>query len=106
MVKNSVAFKCVSCNKTGHATVNRNCPKFIAKMKIVHARFPDYQYCFFPTQDPETWEKEDYGLSSAEDGAEEQNSGRPLHAEGNHRGNANPGTQTNDGNRGDGRGFS
>ena len=75
-------------------------------MKIAHARFPDYQYRFFPMQDPETWEKEDYGLSSVEYGAEEQNSGRRPHAEGNHRGNANPGTLMNDGKQGDGRGFS
>ena len=105
MVKDPAAFKCVSCNKTGHAMVDRNCPRFIAKMKITHVRFPDYQYRFFPTQDPETWEKEDYGLCSAEDGAEEWNSGRRPHAEGNHRENANPGTLTNDGKRGDGRGF-
>ena len=105
-VTDRAAFKCVSCNKTGHATVDRNCPRFIAKMKIAHARFPDYQYRFFPTQDPATWEKEDYGLSNAEEAPEEQNGGRRAQTEGHYRGGANLETQAFEANRANGRGFS
>jgi hypothetical protein len=63
-VTDAAAFRCVTCNKMGHATVDRNCPKFIEKMRATHARFPDYQYRFFPTQDAATWELEDYGLNA------------------------------------------
>jgi hypothetical protein len=28
-------------------------------MRATHARFPDYQYRFFPTHDPNTWEKDE-----------------------------------------------
>jgi hypothetical protein len=61
-VEDPAAFRCVNCKVTGHASVDRNCPVFLSKMKVTHARFPDYQYRFFPTHDPNTWEKEEYGL--------------------------------------------
>ena len=75
-VDDPAAFKCVNCKTTGHATVDRNCPKFLEKMRDTHARFPDYQYRFFPTQDPETWEKEEYGLGARTDTPERDNGAR------------------------------
>jgi hypothetical protein len=59
-ITNTDDFKCVNCGVDGHASVDRNCPTFCNKMKATHARFPDYQYRFFPTKDPQTWETERY----------------------------------------------
>lgn len=61
-VQDRAEFRCVNCKVSGHAAIDRHCPVFLQKMKEAHVRYPDYAYRFFPTHDPETWEREDYGL--------------------------------------------
>jgi hypothetical protein len=65
-VDNPEEFQCVNCKVSGHASVDRNCPVFMGKMRISHAKFPDYQYRYFPTEDPQSWEIEDYGITTPE----------------------------------------
>ena len=64
-------FKCANCKGANHASTDRNCPIFLEKLKATHARFPDYQYRFFPTQDPDTWELEEYGIPPANNSADD-----------------------------------
>jgi hypothetical protein len=59
-------FKCANCKARGHGAADRECPVFKERMKILHAKIPNYAYRFFPTKDPRTWEKDGNELTTAE----------------------------------------
>jgi hypothetical protein len=92
-VEEEAKLKCVNCKVNGHASVDRSCPVFLQKMKATHARFPDYQYRFFPTEDPDTWEREDYGVGLGEN-TEAGNSQRTGQTGGAHTNGTGPGAGT------------
>jgi len=49
-------FFCSNCNSHGHGAWDRECPTFKQKQKVYMSRSEDSKYCFFPTEDPLTWE--------------------------------------------------
>lgn len=49
-------FRCINCEKEGHAAWDRMCPDFLAAATKFTARNPENTYKYFPTNDPESWE--------------------------------------------------
>ena len=50
-------FKCINCNKTGHASWDHTCPKFITACDNVEKTDPEHTYKYFPNDNPWTWEQ-------------------------------------------------
>jgi hypothetical protein len=80
-IANPDEFKCVNCDMAGHASVDRSCPTFCKKMKVTHAKFPDYRYRYFPTKDPATWETENYEVEEVR-GAKDSEENAPATIQG------------------------
>lgn len=56
-MNNPTQYKCANCGENGHATGNRNCPKFDEQRKKFIASNEINKYRFFPTaEDSSTWE--------------------------------------------------
>jgi hypothetical protein len=64
-VGSSAEFKCANCHEKGHGAADRECPIFKAKLAELHAKIPNYAYRFFPTKDPNTWERTETGHDTA-----------------------------------------
>jgi hypothetical protein len=58
-VEDKAEYRCANCKATGHGAADRHCPVFLAKLRELRARNADQQYRFFPTKDPETWERDE-----------------------------------------------
>ncbi|KAG1886670.1 hypothetical protein F4604DRAFT_1518753, partial [Suillus subluteus] len=50
-------YHCINCDTKGHASWSRDCPVFIRKWEVHKARNGDANYRYFPTEDPNTWER-------------------------------------------------
>jgi hypothetical protein len=57
-VSETANLKCANCKASGHGAADRACPVFKEKARMLHAKIPNYEYRFFPTTDPHTWEKD------------------------------------------------
>jgi len=79
-------FKCANCKTSGHASWDRECPKFKEGCKKIDTANPESTYRFFPLDEPWTWEQSSFtGIppaGSTPNGEHLHNSGRATHGTG------------------------
>jgi uncharacterized protein YoxC len=50
-------YRCVNCDKSGHASWDRTCPIFISTCQAIERADPEGTYKYFPNDKPWTWEQ-------------------------------------------------
>jgi hypothetical protein len=50
-------YHCANCNTDGHASWSCECPIFITRWQANRSRNEEAKYKYFPTEDPNTWDK-------------------------------------------------
>jgi hypothetical protein len=50
-------YKCVNCDKSGHASWDRTCPTFVSACQTIEKADPEGTYKYFPNDEPWTWEQ-------------------------------------------------
>jgi hypothetical protein len=56
-------YHCANCQKMGHNSWDRMCPKFIAACEWIKNNEPESSYTFFPRDNPWTWEQRDHNAN-------------------------------------------
>jgi len=68
--RNRSEYACIGCRAKGlpdqHAAWDRKCPGYIEEKTKIMVRHPEYEYKFYLTNEPWTWERKPDGEGSAE----------------------------------------